>query len=154
MKTSPNGINLIKQFEGCALKAYLCPAGVWTIGYGHTGNVEKGDVITQFQADTLLVIDLQRFEKVINTEVIPKCELNQNEFDALISFIFNIGTGNFKSSTLYRKLCKGDKQGAADEFDKWIYAGKQKLAGLIKRRAAEKLLFTRPTLGQALKDYL
>ncbi len=144
MKVSKNAINLIKKYEGCRFEAYKCPAGIWTIGYGHTINVKKGDVINELQAETFLAIDLQKLEIFLNVFVVINCDLTQNEFDALISFIFNIGTDAFKNSTLYKKLLAHDKKGASDEFDKWIYAGKQKLAGLIKRRADEKLLFIQP----------
>lgn len=141
MKTSQNGINLIKQFEGCKLEAYKCPAGVWTIGYGHTGNVKNGDKISELSAETLLAIDLQKFEYAINENVVRKCYLTQNEFDSLVSFVYNIGISAFLNSTMLKLLIENKKEEAAEQFDKWIYAKGIKLAGLIKRRAAEKALF-------------
>ena len=144
MKTSKNGIDLIKKYEGCQLTAYLCPAKVWTIGYGHTGlvaneKIRQGMKITTLMAETLLVIDLQKFEYAINTEV--KTELTQNQFDALVSFVLNIGIGAFRQSTMLKLLNKGDTKSAAEQFNRWIYCGGKKLAGLIKRRADEKKLF-------------
>ena len=139
MKTSKNGINLIKNYEGCRLTAYKCPAGVWTIGYGHTAGVKQGDKITQLQADTLLTIDLQKFENAVNKAV--KKPITQNEFDALVSFAFNVGTGNFEKSTLLRLVNMGQFELAAKQFERWIYAGGKPLTGLKKRRLAEKTLF-------------
>lgn len=140
MIISQDGINLIKQFEGCALKAYKCPAGVWTIGYGHTKDVKEGLVITPDFAEQLLKQDLLSFEKEINTAC-SECSLTQNEFDALVSLVFNIGITFFKSSTLLKKLKAGDRAGAAKEFDRWIYAHGMPLNGLIRRRKAERALF-------------
>lgn len=142
MNVSTNGIELIKQFEGCSLKAYKCPAGIWTIGYGHTNGVKEGQAITKAEAENLLKQDLTRFERVINNVI--KVNLNQNQFDALVSFSYNIGTGALKNSTLLKLLNNEDYKGAAEQFDKWVYAGGKKLAGLIKRRTAEKELFLKP----------
>lgn len=144
MKTSKNGIQLIKQFEGCRLKAYKCPAGIWTIGIGHTGIVNGKPItadmtITELMAETLLAIDLQKFENAINTKV--KKPLTQNEFDSLTSLVFNIGIGAFEQSTMLKLLNQGNFELAAKQFDRWIYAGGKPLKGLIKRRAAEKALF-------------
>ena len=143
MKTSKNGIDLIKKYEGCRLKAYKCPAGIWTIGIGHTGKVNgkpitEGMAITPLMAETLLVIDLQRFENAVNKQ---KLKLNQNQFDAIISFVFNVGTGAFAKSSMLKFLKQGHYPLAAGQFDRWIYVGGKKLAGLIKRRADEKKLF-------------
>lgn len=155
MKASQNCINLIKRFEGCRLEAYKpTPNDVWTIGYGHTGNVQKGDVISKDNAEFLLKNDLQRFECAINVEVLPKCSLTQNEFDALVSFVFNVGIGNFYSSTLLKLLKAGKKKEAAAQFDRWIYQKKTVLPGLVKRRQAEKELFLRPTKWAQMLDYL
>ena len=96
MKTSDNGIAFIKRHEGVRLQAYLCPAGVWTIGYGHTSSVKQGDRISQSQADTYLRADLRTAEQAINKQ---RLNLNQNQFDALVSFVFNVGSGNFEKST-------------------------------------------------------
>ena len=139
MKTGRNGINLIKSFEGLRLHAYKCPAGVWTIGYGHTKGVKKGDMITELKAETLLIIDLQSSENTINTLV--KVPLTQNQFDALVSFVFNVGSGNFQKSTLLKKLNNKDYIGTSNEFKKWVYANKKVMQGLVKRRNAERELF-------------
>ena len=143
MNISQNGINLIKQFEGCRLEAYKCPAGVWTIGYGHTGaDVVSGKKITQEQAENLLKQDL--IVHCNNVSKLVKVKLNQNQFDALVSFEYNVGYGNFSSSTLLKLLNKGDYAGAAGQFERWVYAGKTVLAGLQKRRKAEMSCFTTP----------
>ena len=139
MNISEAGIQLIKKFEGCSLKAYKCPAGIWTIGYGHTLNVNEGQTITKKQAEDLLKQDLRSFELTVNNLV--NVPLNQNQFDALVSFCYNLGTGNLKKSTLLKLLNKQDYLGAAEQFDRWVYAGGKKLSGLVKRRAAEKELF-------------
>lgn len=136
MQTSNNGINLIKRFEGLRLEAYRDSVGIPTIGYGHTHGVKMGDVITGAQADAFLREDLQVAELTINTNV--KVKLTQSQFDALASFVFNLGSGNFVKSTLLKKLNTGDYAGAADEFGKWVNAGGKKLPGLVKRRAAER----------------
>ena len=96
MKISENGINMIKEFEGCSLQAYQCEAGVQTIGYGHTKNVEKGDKITKEEADELLKSDLAYFEGLVNDKSYVPQSLNQNQFDALVSFAFNLGGRNLK----------------------------------------------------------
>ncbi|ECI2457664.1 lysozyme [Salmonella enterica subsp. enterica] len=143
MKTGSEGISLIKQFEGCRLNAYPDPAtggAPWTIGYGHTGNdVRPGMVWTQVQADSALISDLAQCERAISRLV--KVTLTQNQFDALVSFVFNVGSGNLQSSTLLRKLNSGDYRGAADEFPRWNKADGKVMAGLTKRRAAERELF-------------
>jgi len=139
MKTSKKGIELIKKYEGLKLKAYKCPAGVWTIGYGHTKNVKQGDVITEVQAEILLIYDLNDFENCIKKNV--RIPLTQNQFDALVSFCFNVGCGNFLKSTLLKKLNEGKIAEAAKEFMKWNKAGGKELAGLTKRRQEEMELF-------------
>ena len=137
--TSKEGTNLIKSFEGCRLTSYQDVAGIWTIGYGHTGNVRPGMSITQEQADSFLQSGLKKFERCINRCVaVP---LTQNMFDALVSFTYNVGTGALQRSTLLRKLNRGDTEGAAAEFDKWIHAGKKVFPGLVRRRREEKELF-------------
>ncbi|PWC10676.1 lysozyme [Brenneria roseae subsp. americana] len=142
MKISANGISLIKRFEGCKLTAYPDPGTggkPWTIGYGHTLGVQPGDVITQPQAEQFLRDDLASVYLNIDTNV--KTALTQGQFDALCSFIFNLGAGNFVKSTLLKKLNAGDTAGAADEFLKWNRAGGRILPGLTRRRAAERDLF-------------
>lgn len=139
MKTSQNGINLIKQFEGCKLTAYKCPAGVWTIGYGHTKGVKKGQKITKEQAVNFLQDDLKTFENGVKKAV--KIDLNQNQFDSLVSFTYNVGLGAFRTSTLLKKLNNKDYTGAAAEFQRWNKANGKVLNGLIRRRTAEAKLF-------------
>lgn len=138
-----NGLTLIKHFEGLFLTAYKCPAGVWTIGYGHTGavhndgSVHPGLKITEERAVELLQYDLGAFAK----RIVDGCDvaLNDNQFAALVSFDFN--TGGFLKSTLRAKLNRGDFPGAADEFLKWDKAGGKRLAGLTRRRKSERNLF-------------
>ena len=139
MEISNRGIELIKKFEGLRLTAYRCSAGVLTTGYGHTRGVKAGDLITARQADEFLREDVRSAELVVNLDV--KVWLSQGQFDALVSFVFNLGAGNFVKSTLLRKLNDGNYVGAADQFGRWIYAGKTELPGLIRRRAAERELF-------------
>ena len=139
MITSNNGINLIKSFEGFRATAYVCPAGILTIGYGTTSGVKRGMVITEAQAEVLLRKDLTKFEDAINKLV--KVPLTQNQFDALSSLVYNIGLGNLASSTLLKKLNEGDYQGAADQFPRWNRAAGRVLAGLTRRRAAERALW-------------
>ena len=137
--TSQAGIDLIKSFENCELTAYQDVAGVWTIGYGHTAGVYAGMTITQAQAEEFLRSDLKTAENAVNGKV--TYPLTQNMFDALVSLTFNIGSGNFGSSTLLKKLNQGDINGAANEFDRWIYSGGEVQPGLVRRRAAEKEMF-------------
>lgn len=139
MKTSEKGIGLIKSHEQLRLKAYLCPAGVWTIGYGHTRNVKKGDVITEEQAEQFLREDLMAAEAIVN----KTCRfLNQNQFDALVSFAFNVGSGNFAKSTLLKKVQNDSRDIAISaEFAKWVFAKGVKLNGLVNRRKQESSLY-------------
>lgn len=137
---SENGIKLIKNFEGCRLEAYKCPAGVWTIGYGHTGaEVHAGLKITQEQANKYLKNDL--LIHCNNVSRLVKKPLTQNQFDALVSFEYNVGYGNFASSTMLKLLNQGKYSEAALQFGRWVYANKKVLSGLVKRRQAEKDLF-------------
>lgn len=139
MKTSQRGIDLIKTFEGLKLTAYVCPAGVLTIGYGTTKGVTKGQTITAAEAERLLRADLAVFEAGVSKAV--KVPLEQHEFDALVSFAYNIGLGALGKSTLLRLLNAGDKAGAARQFERWNKAGGKVLAGLTRRREAERKLF-------------
>ena len=135
MKTSPKGIALIKEFEGLRLKAYKCPGGVWTIGYGHTAGVKPGMVISEAQAEEYLMADLIASEKYLND---LRLAINQNQFDALISFIYNVGTGNFSRSTLLRKVRANPQDNSImDEFLRWVYSKGRVLPGLQRRRLAE-----------------
>jgi lysozyme len=143
MKTSPAGIDLIKQFEGFESKAYVCPAGVPTIGYGTTRingkAVAMGTMITESQAVQYLTDDLEKFESAVNRLV--TVDLSQNQFDALVSFVYNLGEGNFASSTLLRNVNAQQWQQAADQLLRWNRAGGQVLAGLTRRRTAERSMF-------------
>lgn len=139
MRTSENGRKLIQRFEGCREKAYQDCVGVWTIGYGHTGNVRAGQVITKQEAERLLSEDLKRFEAGVEKNV--KVSLTQNQFDALVSFCYNLGVGNLQKSTLLKKLNAGDYKGAGDEFLKWNKAGGSVVKGLTNRRKDERELF-------------
>lgn len=142
MDISIEGYAILKKFEGLCLNAYQCAANVWTIGYGHTRGVCSGDVITTDQADAFLRQDAAQAAGAVNQFVtVP---LNQHQFDALVSFVFNIGSGSFRSSTLLNKLNGGDFTGAADELLRWSHAGRQRLPGLERRRTAERALFLLP----------
>ena len=139
MQISKAGLDLIKQFEGLYLNAYRCPAGVPTIGYGHTAGVAMGQTITQQQADDFLRRDVRQFERAVSRLVhVP---LTQGQFDALVSFTYNLSAANLGNSTLLRLLNAGDYKGAAAQFDRWTKAGGKELPGLVKRRAAERALF-------------
>lgn len=134
-----DGKEIVKHFEGCKLQAYLCPAGIPTIGYGHTNNVKLGDTCTQQEADEWLDDDF--FYATADVKAVVKVPLTDNQLDALASFVFNLGVRKLIQSTLLKKLNAGDYPGAANEFDKWVFAVGKKLNGLIARRAAEKELF-------------
>lgn len=138
MEASKKAIDIIKYYEGLHLDAYLCPAGVLTIGYGHTRGVTEGMEITAAEADRLLNEDLAEVEAEVN-----KIDgLNQNQFDALVSFVFNLGATAFRRSTL-RKMILADRDdpNIAPEFKRWIYGGGQVLRGLVSRRAEEAELY-------------
>ncbi|WP_302308271.1 glycoside hydrolase family protein [Roseburia hominis] len=140
-KIGQAGLALIKQYEGCRLAAYRCAAGVWTIGYGHTAGVHSGMTITQAQADAYLQQDIAKFEGYVNNPAyVPiTANLNQNQFDALVSFAFNLGAGNL------RKLCKGRTAAQiAQAMTQYCKANGKVLAGLRRRRAAEQALFNKP----------
>ena len=139
MKISQEGVNLIKHFEGCRLEAYKCPAGVWTIGYGHTKGVKEGDAIEQEAAEAFLIEDLEAFEQAVARLV--KVPLTQQQFDALVSFTFNLGAGNLAASTLLRKLNNYQYAEVPEQMMRWVRAGGQVLDGLVRRRAAEAALF-------------
>jgi lysozyme len=132
-------IPVIKEFEGCKLKAYKCPAGVWTIGYGHTDGVKEGDEITQQEADRLLADDVRSFTSGVQRLV--SSDINRNQLGALTSFAFNLGLGNLRHSTLLKLVNAGNFVAAANEFPKWNKANGQVLPGLTRRREAEKQLF-------------
>ena len=139
MKTSYKGLTIIKDHEGLELEAYKCPAGVWTIGYGHTKGVKKGDKCSKADAEAWLVEDVDSAEKAV-----AALKLNQNQFDALVSFTYNLGSGNLKKSTLYKKAkVDPDDESIREEFAKWVNSNGKPLPGLVRRRAAEAELYYR-----------
>lgn len=140
MKTNEAGLALIRQFEGCRLKAYKCPAGVWTIGYGWTHGVKPTDQWTQAQAEEMLVKGLDQYENAVQS-AIGAHSTTSNQFSALVSICYNIGAGNFVKSSMLRHHKAGDYQKAADAFLLWNKAGGKGLNGLIKRRQAERALY-------------
>ena len=137
--------DLVKQFEGCSLKAYKCPAGIWTISYGITQYengkaVKEGDIITQERADQLLEVILIKFVQQVGELV--KSNINQNQKDALTDFAYNCGVGNLRSSTLLKKVnANPNDKTIRAEFMRWTKANKVELAGLVKRRKAEADLY-------------
>lgn len=159
-KVSSNGIIITKQTEQCYLHAYLCPAGVWTIGWGHTKGVKKGDTITMAQAEKYLLADLAEAENIVNKELL---NLSQNQFDAIVDFVFNVGSSKFLASTLLKTLKTNPKSDeVATQLRRWVYADgshngkdddkdgvvdesgeKQALGGLVARREAEIELYFR-----------
>lgn len=147
MKVSQRGIDLIKQFEGLELEAYQDIAGVWTIGYGHTGpDVQPNMRISERDAEELLKKDLKPREDAV--ERLASVSLNQNEFDALVSFVYNVGAEAFKKSTARKRLNKNNRVGAAEALTWWNKATVggvlREVLGLTRRRAAEKALFLTP----------
>jgi lysozyme len=138
MKASQVCYDLIKAFEGLRLKAYQCHAGVWTIGYGHTGGVLPDARISPAEAEDLLKRDVQPLEDKLNALGLT---LSQGEFDALISFAFNLGFATLRRSTLMKKLKAGDREGAANEFLRWTFSKGDHLPGLETRRTAERRMF-------------
>lgn len=135
------GLTLVKRWEGCRLTAYRCPAGVLTIGYGHTRDVHEGQTITQHQADVILESDLEIYESTVR-RLAPNATENQTA--ALTSFAYNLGTAALERSTLLKRFLAGDLPGAAAEFGKWTFAAGKQLPGLVSRRAAERELFITP----------
>ena len=133
------GLDLIKNFEGLRLQAYICPGGIWTIGYGHTKDVRPGQYIKQSQAEVYLRQDLERFEAAV--ERIVRYPLTDNQFAAVVSLTFNIGEAALARSTIAKYLNQGMLSQAALQFDRWVYAGGKKLQGLVRRRRAEQQLF-------------
>lgn len=144
MHVSPSGIDLICNFEGLRLNAYDDGVGVWTIGFGTTKypngiRVKKGDTCTLDQAKAYMQNDLKSFEQAVNSVV--KVPVNQNQFDALVSLAYNIGSNAFKNSTLVKRLNEGNYKAAANQFDVWVNAGGKRMQGLVNRRTVEKALF-------------
>jgi lysozyme len=139
MNISQEGISLIKKFEGCELEAYKCAAGVWTIGYGHTKDVKEGDSILKEDAESMLMHELQKYCNDVNIAV--KVDLKQNEFDALVSWTYNLGLTNLNSSTMLRVLNEGKHNEVPAQIKRWNKASGQVKQGLIRRREAEALMF-------------
>jgi len=139
METSENGIELIKEFEGCRQVAYQDSVGVWTIGYGHTKTAYEGRLAIKKTCERLLAEDLVEFEEYVDTLV--KVPLTQNQFDALVSWTFNLGPGNLQESTLLKKLNQGLYAEVPTEMRRWNKAGGEVLDGLVRRREAEVSLF-------------
>tara|TARA_R110000737_G_scaffold311027_1_gene319892 strand:+ start:400 stop:933 length:534 start_codon:yes stop_codon:yes gene_type:complete len=147
MKISEEGKALIKKFEGCELESYRCSADVSTIGFGHTKGVSDGDSCTQDEADQMLTEDLEEFEGYVDKLV--TVDLEQNEFDALVAWTFNLGAGNLKSSTMLRVLNDSKKLEVPVQMKRWNKAGGKTLDGLIRRREAESLLWEGKEWSQA-----
>ena len=139
MKISIEGLSLIKKFEGLELEAYKCAAGVWTIGYGHIKDVKEGDEISKAEADEMLVHEIEEYENYVNTAV--NVPLSQNQFDAIVSWVFNLGNGNLQASTMLKVINSGDHAGVPAQIKRWNKAGGKVLEGLIRRREAEALLY-------------
>jgi lysozyme len=139
MKISQEGIDLIKHFEGCELESYRCSANVLTIGYGTTKNVVEGMKISQHQAEELLMKDLEEFEEYV--EDLIDVPLEQNQFDALVAWTYNLGPTNLKTSTLRKVLNKGAYDDVAEQIKRWNKANGKVLKGLVRRRNAEAELF-------------
>ena len=154
MKTSQSGIDLIKRFEGLELEAYQDIAGVWTIGYGHIETAKPGMRITEREAEALLQRDLKPREQAVGR--IVSVPLNQNEFDALVSFVYNVGVEAFRRSTARRRLNNNDRIGAADALTWWNKATVggvlREVTGLTRRRAAERALFLTPANPPIVRD--
>lgn len=143
MNIGPRGFSIIKQFEGLHLKAYKCVAGFATIGYGHLIRKNEdyllSEEITEVIADTLLKVDISVSERSVKRLISPA--LTRGQYDALVSFTFNLGGGSLQISTLRSMINRGDIIEAADQFPRWIWAGGRKWKGLILRRSKERLLF-------------
>lgn len=136
MRASVTLVNKIKQFEGLRLKSYKCPAGVWTIGYGHTRGVRPNRTISMTMADEYLALDIEEVEEQLSRLSLPTLSLRR--WDAIVDFTFNLGIANFRSSTLYRKIVADqDDNTIPNEFRRWVYSGKKVLPGLVKRREWE-----------------
>ena len=139
MKISAEGLDLIKHFEGLELEAYKCPAGVWTIGYGHTKDVQEGDTWSESHADHMLEVEMEEYENYIHDLV--TCPLSQNQFDALVSWVYNLGSSNLQASTLLKRLNAGDYPDVPNQIKRWNKAGGKVLEGLVRRRDAEASMF-------------
>ena len=139
MQISAEGLSLIKKFEGCKLEAYLCPAGVWTIGYGHTKDVKEGDKINKEEAEYLLQEEMLEYEGYVNDYV--EVPLEQHQFCALVSFCYNLGGGALKKSTLLKVLNEGKYEEVPAQIRRWNKSNGEVLEGLVRRREAEAIMF-------------
>ena len=139
MQISAEGLSLIKKFEGCELEAYLCPAGVWTIGYGHTKDVKEGDKINKEEAEYLLQEEMIEYEGYVNDYV--EVPLEQHQFCALVSFCYNLGGGSLKKSTLLKVLNEGKYEEVPAQIRRWNKSNGEVLEGLVRRREAEAIMF-------------
>tara|TARA_Y100001951_G_C11286843_1_gene269311 strand:- start:1764 stop:2207 length:444 start_codon:yes stop_codon:yes gene_type:complete len=139
MKISEEGIELLKKFEGCKLEAYQDSVGVWTIGYGHTKGVYKGMTISQDDAEEMLEEEMEEYEGYIEEYV--EVPLSQNEFDALVCWVYNLGPTNLRNSTLLMVLNQSKFDEVPEQIKRWNKAGGEVLKGLVRRREAEALLF-------------
>jgi len=144
-RMTDEGLDLIKLYEGYSSSPYLCPAQHWTIGYGAIWGMDDKRVtedhpdINEDQADYLLRRDVKKSEMAVLRHI--RVPLEDGQFNALCSFVFNLGSGALQSSTLRRKINRGDYIGAADEFPRWVYAGGRRLKGLVRRREHERSMF-------------
>ena len=139
MRISTVGVDLIKEFEGCKLEAYQCSADVWTIGYGHTRHVSKGDTISQDQADKYLLDDIAWVE--VHCDRLITVPLKQHQHDAIVSWCYNLGCGNLRASTLLKKINASEIDKVSEQIVRWDKVNGQSLAGLTRRRLAEAALF-------------
>ena len=143
-RMTDEGLDLIKLYEGYSSSPYLCPANHWTIGYGAIWGMDDKRVtedhpdINEDQADYLLRRDVKKSEMAVLRHI--RVPLEDGQFNALCSFVFNLGSGALQSSTLRRKINRGDYIGAANEFPRWVFAGGRKLKGLVRRREHERLM--------------
>jgi len=139
MKISEDGLELIKKFEGCETSAYQDSVGVWTIGFGHTKDVEEGQTCSIEDAESMLADEMDEYEGYINNMV--KVDLQQHEFDSLVAWVYNLGPTNLGESTMLKVLNGGQFDRVPDEMNRWTRAGGEILEGLVRRRQAESLMF-------------
>lgn len=138
-----NSIELIKKYEGLKLESYKCPAGVWTIGYGHTKTAKPNQKISIDAANELLSQDIDEVDSGLKNSLGEVySSLTQSQIGALTSFVFNLGIGSFNKSTLKRCVVSGNHAQASKEFSKWVFVGKTKLLGLVRRREDESILYS------------
>ncbi len=142
MQTSPTGLALIKRFEGFSAVPYLCPSRIWTIGYGHVLLPAEREMLMEIDetmAERLLIGDIRFAERAVQHYI--RVPISQNQFDALVSFTFNVGAGALQRSTLRRVINRGEVDEIAPQWMRWVWGGGRKLTGLARRRASELLVF-------------